>query len=262
MSMGGTGGPQRTVHDGKQYLSVLGVAQALGRSTRTITRLEKKGILRPVRDLTGCPGERWYLADDVIALGRIAETSGFKQSGTREAMQAFAAAVGDWRRQQAESKPKSRWRDIQPDEPVNKSPYRQESLAQFQTDHDEAGPRGRRWDRVRNLLQYQQEPEWDPDGEAAFNGSGGGEIAVRVCPLCEKPLSDVTDPYGRLVATCGQHGLVQRPLMVLQPGRGPVVFAVSPEASTGRPGSVQAIGAVRAQRPPSRPRIDIMLPLS
>ena len=229
--------PQRIVTGGHTYFSVLAVAQVLGRSTRTVTRLEKRGILHPVRGLGGS-NNRWYLEADVVALGRIAEESGFKDNPISQPVwRDFATRVSAWQRSRRQpEEAKQRWSDIN----------QGNDDRQRENTSDEQDPQTQRF--RRNLLQYREGQEWEPYEEADIGG-----IEVVVCPTCEGPLHDITDQFGRLAATCSRHGRVNTPLKRVKAAREPVAFVPYPNARQRHRGLLERdiVGAVRT--PGSRP---------
>jgi hypothetical protein len=80
--------PQRRVYEGVEYLSVQAAAEVLGRSVRTLRRLEKANVIARPRHELPCsrPGMRWYSAQDLEELRRLVEESGYgeRQPGGRK----------------------------------------------------------------------------------------------------------------------------------------------------------------------------------
>jgi hypothetical protein len=61
--------PRRTFFKGEEYVSVLGLAQMLGVSTKTVRRLEQRGVLdRPEGIPRGVKHQRWYRMSDLEAI--------------------------------------------------------------------------------------------------------------------------------------------------------------------------------------------------
>jgi hypothetical protein len=86
--------PTRKIVEGVEYFSIAAAAEALGRDKRTVTRLEKAGIVpRAEHVLPGDPRQRWYTAEDLDLLRRVSDTSGFRTSrhGGKQFMEALAA---------------------------------------------------------------------------------------------------------------------------------------------------------------------------
>jgi hypothetical protein len=78
--------PGRKVIDGVEYFSAQAAADVLGRSYRTLTRLEEAGVIRHPDPLPGQdPKTRWYSQQDLEELRRLVEQSGFgdRQAGGR-----------------------------------------------------------------------------------------------------------------------------------------------------------------------------------
>jgi hypothetical protein len=252
--MSGVGGPQRTVKDGRTYVSVLGVAHALGRSTRSITRLEQSGVLRPVKNLNGSPNERWYSTAEVSALSRIADETGFRHS--KGAIGAFKQAVAAWRRNQADQgQPKrARWTEIS---------------GGTDEETESSHPRRPRRIRLGNLAQYRtdRDDDWVPPGQEPLGGAR--RLADPRCPDCAQQVYRVQDAAGRQIWTCSAHGVVQ-PVEGPDAARGAllagITFSAPPGLSAparGRPGRLtrQApVGAVRAPQAAPGRRLTFIAP--
>jgi hypothetical protein len=89
---------------------------------------------------------------------------------------------------------------------------------------------------------------------------------VPVCPSCRRRTIQITDPYGRPVFTCHQHGAVA-PEWVGDPlaseSRGVAAFPAPVRSLAARPRSLSlgdVRGAVRAPRPAPEPAADYLDP--
>ena len=72
--------PNRKVIDGVEYFSAQAATEALGRSYRTLTRLERERVIRRPDPLPGQdPKGRWYSEQDLEELRGVAEQSGFAE---------------------------------------------------------------------------------------------------------------------------------------------------------------------------------------
>jgi hypothetical protein len=179
------GQPKRTVFDGRVYLSRLALAEALGRSTRTVVRLEKRGVLCPLRGLDGHVDQRWYAEDEVEQLGRIAEEVGFFDG--RGSFTVFCDAVQEWRKQASTDAAASHTEEL-----PRELPFRvRRNLRQFQAEEDEQN-------------------EWSPEERSP--------TLVPACPECGGGLGYVTDQLQRQTAVCPLHGRV-KPVMVPPPAQ-------------------------------------------
>ncbi len=210
--VGAAGVPKRTVIEGRVYLSRLAVAEALGRSTRTVKRLEKRGVLRPLQDLNGIADGRWYPETEVETLRRIAEQTRYLDG--HGSFDAFVEAVADWRDRETAT---------------------------------ETGGAGtaRPWHhqrRLANLTQYAGE-EWVPPSER--------RVAMQpCCPHCGKPTHQITDQWQRLTGICSNHGRVtpvQVPLPVQDGTRWGDAYQQAPPAQTSEPPRRQRAGRLRPE---------------
>jgi hypothetical protein len=225
------------MYQGVEYLSIQGAAAALGRSVRTLRRLEKAQILpRPKALPVGPEKQRWYAERVIDALSRAAESSGYRdgKGNMADLKQAVQAEF-------ARSQPQP-WQAMQEDgEP----------------------PRG----RPENLLQNQPDDEedesrWDP---------GRRVETMLVCPLCgSSALNCVQDAYQRAVWNCERHGRIV-PILVRAPDRssgrnwgdnyglGEASMSTPRQRARGlRAGDVA--GATRARRAPAQPKFTFLDP--
>jgi hypothetical protein len=69
------------VYNGVTYFTSTAAAEILGRSYRTLTRLEKDGVIPKPPEVEGHPGQRLYTQQDLDNLAKLVAESGFAERG-------------------------------------------------------------------------------------------------------------------------------------------------------------------------------------
>jgi hypothetical protein len=273
--------PTRKVVDGVEYFSIAAAAEALRRDKRTLTRLEKAGIVsRPEHVLPGDPRQRWNTAADLEMLRRVSDATGFRTSKNRSKEFLAALTAEKRRRQEVGEKPARPWRHlvdrISQDE-VREKVRRWDDIEGAAAGTEKAAPKaaepslcptcGREllWRTERNPGGHAEQIPWC---------EGCGLVDLReppppdpnACPRCGREViwtrEDPLPGFQPLCERCGPVAVAHEPKagsLQEQPFRREASLAGMPTVGISRPrGLMQrdVVGAVRVSQPPAgRPMV-------
>jgi endogenous inhibitor of DNA gyrase (YacG/DUF329 family) len=268
--------PTRKVVDGVEYFSVAAAAEALGRDKRTVTRLEKAGIVpRPEHVLPGDPRQRWYSAADLEMLRRVSDATGFRTSKNRGKEFLAALTAEKRRRQEVGEKPARPWRllvDRFSQDEVREKVRRWDDIEGAPAGSEKAAPKpaepslcptcGREllWRTERNPGGHTEQVPWcERCGFVDLREPPPPD--PNACPRCGREviwtLQDPLPGFQPMCERCGAvevaHGPKTDPMQE-QPFRREANLAGMPPVETGRPRGLtqrDVVGAVRVSRPPA-----------
>jgi hypothetical protein len=270
--------PTRKVVDGVEYFSLAAAAEAVGRDKRTMTRLEKAGVLpRPEHVLPGDPRQRWYTQTDLDMLRRVSDQTGFRTSRHRGKEFVAALTAEKQRRSEGGEKPATPWQRL---------------VSHFT--QEEHRPTVRRWDDIEHGVDRTEKAT--PEKVDPFLCPCGRELVWRIqklpggviqqqpwcdrhgpvdlsepppsdpnaCPECSADLVwEIDNPHVGFQPTCPSCGPVTMPPRARsdvqeQAFVHEVAFGVTAHIESGRARGLQLgdlPGATRAPRPQPGPRI-------
>jgi hypothetical protein len=279
--------PARKVIDGVTYYSARAAAEALGRSYRTLTRLESQGVIRRPDPLPGADTKaRWYSEADLAELRKLVEQSGFGDRAyggkgrlrdlldtTREA-QPQRPQKPNWAGEEVSRKPRqfagrrdeqveTEWtppserrqieeRPVAPIPPPVCCPRCGQEVLWIVQDVPGGGIEQRPVCEIHGLVDLSEPEPPDPNR----------------CPSCRREVTwELLEGGTGFVPVCPVHGPVEVHVPEVNPReerpfKHEVDFGGPPPASE-RPRGLREgdlIGAVRRSRPQPRPKADIMLP--
>jgi hypothetical protein len=272
--------PTRKIVDGIEYFSIAAAAEALGRDKRTLTRLEKAGIVpRSEYVLPGDSRQRWYTQADLDLLRRVSDQTGFRTSKNRAKEFVAALAAEKLRRSEGGDKPARSWRHLVErftSEEVRPKVRRWDDIEDRVDHHDEKTPPQPTCSVCRQELTYRVEKTVPGEplpwcGEHGFLDLRAPEPPDKnACASCGDELIWELSAEGAFQPVCAACGVVEMPA----PSRGPIPDEhpftyhvefpmVTVEADLGRPRGLQlqdVVGAVRAPRTQPGPKIMFLDP--